>query len=53
MVDIGTLGGVLGFASWLNNRGQVVGQSDLAGDLTHHQFTWPRGVLTDIATSGF
>ena len=33
MLDLGTLGGTCGFAVVANNRGQVVGLSDLAGDL--------------------
>ena len=40
MIDIGTLGGVCGFASGLNNRGQVVGLSDLAGDQKWHAYVW-------------
>lgn len=40
MIDIGTLGGVCGFASGLNNRGQVVGLSDLAGDQQWHAYLW-------------
>jgi probable HAF family extracellular repeat protein len=40
MIDIGTLGGVCGFASGLNNRGQVVGLSDLAGDQQWHAYVW-------------
>ena len=52
MVDIGSLGGTFGFPNWLNNRGQVVGVSNLAGDQTNHPFFWDRGVLTDIGTFG-
>jgi probable HAF family extracellular repeat protein len=52
MRDLGTLGGAFGYASGLNNRGQVVGFSDLEGDLTNHAFIWDRGVLTDIGTLG-
>jgi probable HAF family extracellular repeat protein len=52
MVDLGTLGGVFGTVSGLNNMGQVIGVSDLAGDLTQHPFSWYRGVLTDIGTFG-
>jgi uncharacterized membrane protein len=32
MVDIGTLGGTAGVPTWMNNRGQVVGASNLSGD---------------------
>ena len=53
MTDIGTLGGVCGFANGLNRRGQVVGQSDLAGDLTFHPFSWTKsGGIKDLGTFG-
>jgi probable HAF family extracellular repeat protein len=52
MIDVGTLGGVFGTGMGLNNKGQVVGSSDLAGDLTHHPYSWLGGVLTDIGTFG-
>jgi probable HAF family extracellular repeat protein len=52
MHDLGTLGGTLSFESWLNNRGQVVGQSNLAGDQTWHPFLWDGGVLRDLGTFG-
>ena len=52
MLDLGTLGGTLGFATMINNRGQVAGQSDLAGDLDAHAFLWKRGTITDLGTLG-
>lgn len=52
MVDLGTLGGTLGFAIDLNNRGQAVGQSNLAGNQTAHPFLWGQGKLTDLGTLG-
>jgi probable HAF family extracellular repeat protein len=53
MIDVGTLGGVCGFATDLNNRGQVVGVSDLAGDLTFHPFSWTKsGGMKDLGTFG-
>jgi probable HAF family extracellular repeat protein len=52
MIDLGTLGGTFGVANGLNNRGQVVGFSDLADDLANHAFIWERGVLSDIGTLG-
>ena len=32
MIDLGSLGGTFGLPNALNNRGQVVGQSNLPGD---------------------
>ena len=61
MLDIGSLGGtlsVLGFVCCgngtpgLNNRGQVSGTSNLAGDQIQHAFLWERGVLRDLGTLG-
>ena len=48
MVDIGTLGGTFGNPWWMNQRGRVVGQSNLAGDQLFHGFLWDRGVLSDL-----
>jgi probable HAF family extracellular repeat protein len=52
MQDLGTLGGNLGFPHFLNNRGQVVGESNVAGDLTAHPFLWDNGMLRDLGTLG-
>jgi probable HAF family extracellular repeat protein len=53
LIDIGTLGGVCGFASGLNDRGQVVGLSDLAGDQQWHAYAWDQQrKLQDLGTFG-
>ena len=58
MINLGTLGGICGFPaaiSGLNNQGQVVGQSDLAGDFTAHPFLWDskrHPHLRDLGTLG-
>jgi probable HAF family extracellular repeat protein len=50
-IDLGGLGGVQNnLASAINNRGQVVGASDLQGDATGHAFLWQDGLMTDLGT---
>jgi probable HAF family extracellular repeat protein len=48
MIDLGTLGGTFGSAGSLNNLGQVIGVSNLAGDQTSHPFFWDDGKLIDL-----
>jgi probable HAF family extracellular repeat protein len=50
MIDLGTLGGTQGSASWLNDAGEVVGVSDLPGDQNAHPFLWENGTMTDLGT---
>jgi len=61
MIDLGTLGGTVavvgsfqdgGSGAGLNDRGQVIGTSNLEGDLVHHPFLWDKSVLTDLGTLG-
>ena len=51
MVDLGTLGGTNGSPLALNNAGQVIGTSNLAGDQTSDPFLWEKGNLIDLATN--
>ena len=50
MRDLGTLGGTLGFANWMNDSGVVVGISSLAGDETGHPFLWNGKQMLDLGT---
>ncbi len=52
MRDIGTLGGTIALPAGLNNRGQVIGVSLVAGDISTHPFLWDEGRLTDLGTLG-
>lgn len=55
MKDLGTLGGTLATTgSWnaLNDRGEVVGQSNLAGDQIFHPFLWNGRAMVDLGTLG-
>jgi len=48
-IDLGSFGGVQNNAAFsINNRKQVVGQSDLAGDTITHAFLWQNGVIKDL-----
>jgi probable HAF family extracellular repeat protein len=51
MVDLGTLGGTCTEAAGLNQKGQVVGLSNLAGDQSQHAFLWSRGSIHDLGGS--
>lgn len=60
MTDLGTLGGTLAVTGSrgapgggsINDRGEVIGTSNLAGDTVHHPFLWHHGALTDLGTLG-
>jgi probable HAF family extracellular repeat protein len=52
MIDIGTLGGTCGSPNGLNNRGEVVGQSDVLGDQSFHAFLWRQRRIRDLGTFG-
>jgi probable HAF family extracellular repeat protein len=53
MIDLGTLGGVEGVANGINDRGQVVGSSDVARDASFHAYLWTKpGPMQDLGTFG-
>jgi probable HAF family extracellular repeat protein len=53
MTDLGTLGGTQGIPYWLNNRGDVVGASNLSGDMTSDAFLWTKsGGMHDLGNLG-
>jgi probable HAF family extracellular repeat protein len=52
MIDLGSFGGTNGSGLTVNDRGQVVGQSNLPGDVETHAFLWDNGILTDLTTLG-
>jgi probable HAF family extracellular repeat protein len=53
LIDLGSFGGTCTTPDALNNRGQVVGESNLAGDLTSHPFSWTKsGGIQDLGTFG-
>jgi probable HAF family extracellular repeat protein len=53
MIDLGGFGGTYGLVTWMNNRGQVVGASNLPGDQTEHPFIWSkRNGLVDLFANG-
>jgi probable HAF family extracellular repeat protein len=52
MMNLGSLGGTFGYGQCANNRGQVIGQSNLAGDLEQHAFLWTKGAMKDLGTLG-
>ncbi|WP_457445479.1 hypothetical protein [Roseateles sp. P5_E4] len=46
--DLRTLGGTDSFARAINDRGQVVGDSDIAGDAGSHAALWDGATVTDL-----
>ena len=51
VVDLGNLGGAtLNIAFYINNQGQIVGQSGVSYGINFHAFLWQKGVMTDLGT---
>jgi probable HAF family extracellular repeat protein len=49
--NLGSLGGSEGnVALDINNRGQVIGNSDLYGNMVTHTFLWQSGTMSDLGT---
>jgi|SRR5208282_3610311 len=48
MIDLGSLGGTIGYTFWLNDWGQVTGVSNLEGDQVYHGFLWSWGKMNDL-----
>jgi len=51
MTDLGSLGGADSRARDINDRGQVVGESETASGVGH-AFLWENGIMTDLGTLG-
>jgi probable HAF family extracellular repeat protein len=52
MIDLGNLGGTKSIGQCANNRGDVIGQSNLPGDLGAHAFIWHSAKMKDLGTLG-
>jgi probable HAF family extracellular repeat protein len=52
MTDLGSLGGTIGFGHCPNHRGQIIGNSNLSGDVNFHAFLWENGAMSDLGTLG-
>jgi probable HAF family extracellular repeat protein len=50
VIDLGTLGGLSSYAVDINERGQIIGASDV--DARQRGFLWENGVMTDLGTLG-
>ena len=48
--DLGTLGGSTSYAYAINETGQIVGGSDITGDLLYHAFLWENEGMLDLGT---
>jgi probable HAF family extracellular repeat protein len=49
-LDLGTLGGTVSTAYWINDAGDVVGGATTSGDSTGHAALCRKGSITDLGT---
>jgi probable HAF family extracellular repeat protein len=50
-IDLGNLGGEFENSAFaINDRGMIVGASDIPGDMYQHAFSWQNGHMTDLGT---
>jgi probable HAF family extracellular repeat protein len=52
MTDLGNLGDTFNFGQCANARLEVIGNSNLPGDQTHHAYRWRNGRMKDLGTLG-
>ena len=52
MADLGNLGGTISFGQCVNERLEVIGNSNLPGDQTFHAYRWRNGKMNDLGTLG-
>jgi probable HAF family extracellular repeat protein len=52
ITELGTLGGTVGSADSINNKGWVSGFANLLGDREEHAVLWLNGGITDLGTIG-
>lgn len=52
MIDLGTLGGTIGSGTCSNSQEEIIGQSNLSGDIQTHAFLWRKGKIRDLGTLG-
>jgi uncharacterized membrane protein len=50
LTDLGTLGGTYGFANWIDDAGETVGDASYPGDFTSRGVLWTNGQIHDLGT---